>query len=156
MPTLANPRHESFAQELAKGHSKAEALSRAGYSGSRSCASRLSTKADIRSRIAELQPNAAVSTVVTIEGLTLELEQARQLAMARGNASAAVLAVIAKARLHGLINGDRAGSPPERVVEPAFERQQSPREIARLIAFALAIGRRQIDQQGRDQLVRVS
>ena len=100
MPTLANPRHESFAQELAKGHSKAEALSRAGYGGSRSCASRLSTKADIRSRIAELQANAAVSTVVTIEGLTLELEQARELAMARGNASAAVLAVIAKARLH--------------------------------------------------------
>ena len=28
----------------------------------------------------------------------------------------------------------------------------TPREIARLIAFALAIGRRQIDQQGRDQL----
>jgi hypothetical protein len=150
MPTLANPRHESFAQELAKGHSKAEALSRAGYGGSRSCASRLSTKADIRSRIAELQANAAVSTVVTIEGLTLELEQARQLAMARGNASAAVLAVIAKARLHGCISRDRALPVQNTVVEGTSERQEGPREIARLIAFALAIGRREIDQQGRD------
>ena len=50
------------------------------------------------SRVAELQANAAVSTVVTIEELTIELEQARQLAMARGNASAAVMAVIAKAK----------------------------------------------------------
>src|SRR6476620_9974086 len=101
MPTLANPRHESFAQELAKGHSKAEALSRAGYGGSRSCASRLSTNGNIRRRVAELQANAAVSTIVTIERLTYELEQARQLAMVRGNASAAILAVIAKAKLHG-------------------------------------------------------
>ena len=145
MPTLANPRHEFFAQEFAKGNSKAEALSRAGYGGSRSCASRLSTNANIRSRVAELQANAAVSTVVTIEQLTFELEQARQLAMVRGNASAAVLAVIAKAKLHGLIHRDQAGSIPARVVEATPERQESPREIARLIAFALAIGRRQID-----------
>ena len=67
--------------------------------------------------------------------------------MARGNASAAVLAVMGKAKLHGLINADRAG--PMTVVEPAPERQESPREIARLIAFALAIGRRQIDQPKR-------
>jgi hypothetical protein len=150
MPTLTNPRHESFAQELARGHSKAEALSRAGYGGSRSCASRLSANANIRSRVAELQANATVSTLVTIEQLTFELEQARQLAMARGNASAAVVAVIAKAKLHGLINGDRAVPVQNSVVEGASERQESPREIARLIAFALAIGRRQIDQQGRD------
>ena len=150
MPTLANPRHESFAQELAKGHSKAEALSRAGYGGSRSCASRLSTKADIRSRIAELQANAAVSTVVTIERLSLELEQARQLAITRGNASAAVLAIMAKAKLHGLINRDQTGSTPDQIVEAPHEHQRTPREIARLIAFALAIGRREIDQQDRD------
>ena len=118
---------------------------------SRSCACRLSTKANIRSRVAELQANAAVSTVVTIEGLTLELEQARQLAMVRGNASAAVLAVIAKARLHGLINRDQAGVKSS-VVEATSSAQEGPREIARLIAFALAIGRREIDQQGRDQL----
>jgi hypothetical protein len=108
----------------------------------------LSTNATIRSRVAELQANAAVSTVVTIEELTIELEQARQLAMARGNASAAVMAVIAKAKLHGLINRDQAGSMQ---VEATPALLESPREIARLIAFALAIGRREIDQQGRDQ-----
>ena len=53
----------------------------------------------------------------TIEGLTLELEEARRLAIARGNPSAAVLAVIAKAKLHGLISRDQAGSRSEKVVE---------------------------------------
>ena len=77
-------------------------------------------------------------------------EEARQLAMARGNASAAVLAVIAKARLHGCISRDRALPVQNTVVEGTSERQEGPREIARLIAFALAIGRREIDQQGRD------
>ena len=67
---------------------------------------------------------------------TFELEQARKLAMVRGNASAAVLAVIAKAKLHGLIHRDQAGSIPARVVEATPERQGSPREIAQLIAFA--------------------
>ena len=83
--------------------------------------------------------------MITIERLTFELEQARQLAMARGNASAAVLAVVAKAKLHGLINGDRAGPTPVKVVEIPRP-QHTNREIARLIAFALAIGRHRPDE----------
>ena len=43
------------------------------------------TKASVRARVAELQANAAVNTVVTIERLTAELEEARQLAIARGS-----------------------------------------------------------------------
>jgi 4-hydroxy-3-methylbut-2-enyl diphosphate reductase IspH len=142
MSSLKNPRHECFAQELAKGISKAEAYANAGYKGGRSCACRQSTKANIRSRVTELQADAAVNTVVTIEQLTYELEEARRLATARGNASAAVLAIVAKARLHGLLNRDQAPLP-NTIVEATAERQQSPREIARLIAFALAIGRQQ-------------
>jgi hypothetical protein len=148
---LANPRHESFAQELAKGISKAEAYANAGYKGGRSCACRQSTKANIRSRVTELQADAAVKTVVTIERLTHELEEARRVAIARGNPSAAVLAIMAKAKLHGLINRDQTGSMPDQIVETSQDLQRNPREIARLIAFALAIGRRrEIDQQGRD------
>ena len=78
-------------------------------------------------------------------------EEARQLAMARGNAAAAVLAIVAtKARLHSCISRDQALPVQNSVVEGTSERQEGPREIARLIAFALAIGRREIDQQGRD------
>ena len=130
--------------ELAKGISKAEAYANPGYKGSRSCASRLSTNANIRSRVAELQANAAARTEVTIQELTLELEEARQLAIARGNPVAAVLAVVAKAKLHGLINREQAGSVPDKVVEAVRDRLESPREIARLIAFALAMGQRRL------------
>jgi hypothetical protein len=92
-----------------------------------------------------------VNTVVTIERLTHELEEARRVAIARGNPSAAVLAIMAKAKLHGLINRDQTGSMPDQIVETSQDLQRNPREIARLIAFALAIGRRrEIDQQGRD------
>jgi phage terminase small subunit len=85
-----------------------------------------------------------VSTLVTIEQLTFELEQARQLAMVRGNASAAVMAVIAKAKLHGLTS-DRTGVASEQFVEIPRP-PQTNREIARLIAFALAIGRERPDE----------
>jgi hypothetical protein len=72
-------------------------------------------------------------------------EQTRQLAMPHGNASAAVLAVIAKLKLNRLINGDRAGAAPAQSIEIARP-QPTNREIAWLIAFALAIGRHRPDE----------
>jgi hypothetical protein len=143
MSALSNHKHELFAQELAKGASKLDAHRRAGYSGCRSAASRLSTNENIRSRVVELQAIGSLSTVVTIERLTAELEEARRVAIARGNASAAVLAIVAKAKLHGLMNRDQAGAMGDKVVD-APERQRTPRELARMIAFSLAMGQRQL------------
>ncbi len=54
MPVLQNPKHEVFAQALAKGASAADAYERAGYKPSRSAASRLSTNVNIEARVAEL------------------------------------------------------------------------------------------------------
>lgn len=85
------------------------------------------TKASVRARVAELQANAAVNTVVTIERLTAELEEARQLAIARGNASAAVLAIVAKAKLHGLINRDQAGAMADKDADPPARQRTPPR-----------------------------
>jgi len=155
MTALSNHKHELFAQELARGASKVEAHRLAGYAGSRSAACRLSANVNIKSRVAELQAVEAISTVVTIERLTIELEEARRLAILRGNASAAVLAIMAKAKLHGLISRDQSGSMPEQIVEPPQELQRSPREIARLIAFALAIGRRQLLANAEEEVVRI-
>ncbi|MGQ3299653.1 hypothetical protein [Reyranella sp.] len=54
MPALKNARHEAFAQALAAGKPASEAYVSAGYRDSRSCASRLSTKANIGQRVAEI------------------------------------------------------------------------------------------------------
>lgn len=55
MPILENPRHERFAQGLAKGLSASEAYEAAGFKPSRAAASRLSTKVNVQERVKELQ-----------------------------------------------------------------------------------------------------
>lgn len=54
MPVLSNPKHERFAQELAKGKSGFEAHSLAGYKASRSGASQLKQDINISNRVNEL------------------------------------------------------------------------------------------------------
>ena len=104
MPILKNARHETFAQGLAKGNSATDAYAEAGYKGDRTAASRLSTNVNIVDRVKELQSEGAERTLVSIESLTDELEEARRLAMAdEKGASAAVAAVMGKAKLHGLL-----------------------------------------------------
>lgn len=102
MPVLSNPKHEAFAQGLAKGKSQAEAYADAGYKGDRTAASRLSTNVNVLSRVAELQEKAAEKTLVTVESLTEQLDRAYGCAMANDQAAAAVSATMAKAKLHGL------------------------------------------------------
>lgn len=59
MPVLPNPRHEAFAQALAKGMSQDAAYAEAGFKPSRHHASRLATKGNVANRVAELQSKAA-------------------------------------------------------------------------------------------------
>lgn len=109
MGILPNARHELFAQELARGKSGAEAYTAAGYRGDRTAASRLATNVNVQARVAELQNRGAERALVTVETITAELEEARQLANTNKQASAAVAAVLGKAKLHGLLV-DRAES----------------------------------------------
>lgn len=101
MPTLSNPKHELFAQALAKGKTADEAYKLAGYAASRSNAAVLRTNQNILDRVSELQGLAAKRTLVTIESLTQELEEARAIALAEKQTSAAVAATMGKAKLHG-------------------------------------------------------
>lgn len=55
MPTLNNPRHEAFAQAIAKGFRRDEAYASAGYKPHRQAAHRLLTNVDVQSRVEELQ-----------------------------------------------------------------------------------------------------
>src|SRR5215475_4187023 len=113
MPALKNLRHEAFAQAIfggiinAKGgaHSQAEAYRRAGYNvtngnSARACASRLLMFANgIAERIKELQAIAAEETVESAEKMTRELNEVLREARADKAHSAAVSAILGKAKI---------------------------------------------------------
>jgi hypothetical protein len=111
MPILANPKHEAFAQGLARGSSASAAYVEAGYKPNRHNAAALAREKHIRTRVNELQEEqlaihqqatveAAANAKVTLESLIAEAEAARAKAMEeKGGAAAAVSALIAKAKL---------------------------------------------------------
>lgn len=57
----------------------------------------------VAARVITLQNEARARTMVTIEGLTKELDEDRSLARSEKQAAAAISAVMSKAKLHGLI-----------------------------------------------------
>lgn len=73
MPALGNPKHERFAQELAKGKSQGEAYELAGYRPSRSAAARLAANVNICERVQELAERVASRTELTAAQLTERL-----------------------------------------------------------------------------------
>ncbi len=112
MPILENPRHEVFAQALARGLSTAAAYAEAGYKPNRGNAhTLLKQNKSIPKRVKEIQAEqlaihqqvtaeAAANAKVTLESLIAEAEAARAKAMEeKGGAAAAVSALIAKAKL---------------------------------------------------------
>ena len=101
MNPLRNSKHERFAQELAEGNSISEAYKVAGYKPNRSHASRLVAKGNIKGRVAELQDAAAAETQITIESLIKEAADIQKRATKAGQHSAAIAALIAKAKLAG-------------------------------------------------------
>ena len=102
MPAINNSRREKFAQEYAKGESATEAMQKAGYSDPRN-STRLTKNDEVRRRVDELKERGAIRAEVTIASLVQELEDARQLAVERGQAAAAVAATMGKAKVTGQI-----------------------------------------------------
>lgn len=105
MAALANPRHERFAQELAKGKTADAAYVDAGYKTNRHNAAALGREKHISTRVAEIQERGAVRAEVTVASLLDELEQARVAALTAETvqSSAAVSASMSKAKLLGMI-----------------------------------------------------
>lgn len=66
-------------------------------------ASRTLADPNVSLRVMELQQENAERLFVTVDSLTRELDEDRQLARQEGQASAAISAVMGKAKLHGLI-----------------------------------------------------
>ncbi len=139
MPVLKNPRHEAFAQALARGMSATAAYVEAGYKSNRHNAAALARQKHISARVAELQEEqlaihqqataeAAANAQVTIESLIAEAEAARAKAMSeKGGAAAAVSALTAKAKLAGMwrekVDQHNSGTPVyERIERVIVER----------------------------------
>lgn len=103
MAPLKNARHEKFALALAEGKSATEAYTFAGYKPCRKNAARLTTKDDIKARLAEIQAAAAKATEVTVESLLQELEGARKRADSLDQLNAAIRTIEAKAKVLGIM-----------------------------------------------------
>ncbi len=128
MPTLENPKHESFAYHLAKGEKQAKAYVLAGYNDNASAASRLAASPIINSRVIELKkeiskriteamerPNEETFGSLAEMGLTMEwvagsFKDIYTMALADGQYSAANSAV---QNIQKLIEIERDGTPPE-------------------------------------------
>jgi hypothetical protein len=133
MPVPPNPRHEKFAQALARGMSASAAYVEAGYKAHRSHAASMAREGYIVVRVTELQEEqlalhqqataeAAANAKVTIESLIAEAEAARAKAMAeKGGAAAAVSALTAKAKLAGMwcekVDQHNTGTPAYERIE---------------------------------------
>lgn len=87
MAALSNPRHERFAQELAKGKSQIEAYEAAGYQPNPSAASRLATDVKVCERVAEIAERVATRTELTAASLTERLLRIADIAEKTGIAT---------------------------------------------------------------------
>lgn len=102
MPVLKNARHERMAQGLAKGLSAEKAHVDAGFKQNRHNAAALAREEHILTRVTELQSKAVKKVEITVDSLAQELEEARAIALAEKQSSAAVSATMGKAKLFGL------------------------------------------------------
>jgi phage terminase small subunit len=114
MPVLSNIKHERFAQELAKGLTQVQAYEAAGYKPDIGAACRLSKNVKVMARVNEIKERGAIRAEITVATLLLEIEEARVAALSAETvqASAAVSASMAKAKLAGLLVDKQEVSGP--------------------------------------------
>jgi hypothetical protein len=129
MPALQNPKHERFAQELAKGRPQIEAYAEAGYKVDQGAASRLSRNVKVQERVSEILERGAVRTEITLASLMQEAADIQAAALKANQHSAAVAALTAKAKLAGLWI-DKAENTNRNVVDPS---QVSDAELAAVL-----------------------
>jgi len=106
MPVLENPRHERFAQALAKGETATAAYEQAGYEPNDGNATRLKGNDRIEARVAEILERAAMRAEITVAGISERLlmiaEKGEKLAEASG-LSVARASLMDVAKLNGLV-----------------------------------------------------
>lgn len=106
MPVLSNPKHERFAQELAKGKTADEAYQLAGYRANRGNAATLKAKQSVSDRVQEIAERVAMRVEVSLSSVTEALLRIADKAEALGDApglSVARASRVDVAKLHGLV-----------------------------------------------------
>jgi hypothetical protein len=132
MPALANARQERFCQLVKQGIPPYRAYPAAGYQPNNGAPYRLAENVRVKRRLAELTKGLAMKTRVTVETLTAELDEARELAARVDQPSAMTAATIAKGKLHGLIvDRKESGAPGD------FAGLQSAAEVLALVTTEL-------------------
>lgn len=101
-------KQERFVLLIVKGETQSRAYEQAGYSVkslkvAATNASNLMKNPNVVGRIAEIQGALAVRTIVTLDGLTMQLDEIRKKAIANDSYGPAVAAVVAIAKLHGFM-----------------------------------------------------
>lgn len=107
-PSELTPKEEDFARVYVETSNASEAY-RQVYNVRETtkpesvwqCASRILAKSKVAARVMELQDEARERLMVTMDSLTLELEEARTEGKKNGQAAAMVSATLGKAKLHG-------------------------------------------------------
>lgn len=118
------PKQEAFALAYVETGNASEAYRRSYDVGADtkpetvwSEASRVLSDPKVSSRVKELQEEARELALVSIGTLTQELEDARVKAMDEGKgASAAVSAIMGKAKLHRLLDEDKTAGPAVQII----------------------------------------
>ena len=136
-----NPKQETFTHSYIETGNASEAHRRAGYGRDMStktrneAASRLLANNKVRTRVSELQAEHRERHNVTVDSLTQEYDDNRELALQTAQPAAANGATTGKARLHGL----------DKVLPIAVNNTQvnvtfSDLELARRLAFLIENG----------------
>ena len=128
------PKQEAFAQCVAKSMTLADAY-RHAYSTENYApesiwvnASKTMSDAKVSQRVAELQEAAAERTLVSIQSITKELEEARMLAKDNSQPSAAVAASMGKAKVNGLLIDKKDHTSSDGSMTPKSWRDMYPVE----------------------------
>jgi hypothetical protein len=131
MPTLRNPKHEQFAQNLARigktGGTQGNCYTHAGYRCENGAAEAAASRmlADVRNgvadRVKELMSAAGKRVEVSVASLLRELEEARSAAQSDKQFSSAVAAISGKFKVGGFDREDGIGGSEFAKCETADE-----------------------------------
>jgi hypothetical protein len=144
VPVLKNSQHEAFARALAIGRSLTQAYI-ASYpmsseAAARSSSSTLLAKPNIANRVEELKEGMARRTATTAESIKDKLEHAQAFAIARGNPSALVQAIMTEARVFGLVKTKTELSGPGGEPIPIDVSSLTDEQLDQALALAAALG----------------
>lgn len=106
MPALSNPKHERFAQALAKGETADAAYVLAGYEENRGNATRLKANESIEARVAEILERAATRAEITVASISdrlLKIADKCEKSSESAKLSVARATLMDVAKLNGLI-----------------------------------------------------